>query len=70
MALAVGGTASGSAEKRKRLKPSALVRLSELLINHLNRACVSHRCQICDLATTASTGLGIADNDEEGAKRV
>ena len=37
-ALFVGGTASGSAEKRERLKSSALLRLSELLMNHLNCA--------------------------------
>lgn len=38
VALFVGGTASGSAEKRERLKSSALLRLSELLMNHLNCA--------------------------------
>ena len=38
VALFIGGTASGSAEKRERLKPSALLRLSELLMNHLNCA--------------------------------
>ena len=38
MQACIGGTASGSAEKRERLKPSALLRLSELLMNHLNCA--------------------------------